>query len=87
MTQATQHSTPRNELERDFRELVRLRDEMRVKLHLAGMDAKGAWQKLEKKLELLEEKLGYQGDHVADATKSLAVELKAAFEDFKRRLL
>lgn len=88
MTQTTHEpGTPKSEIERDFAELIHVRDEIRLKLHLAGMDLKDAWHKLEKKLELLEEKLGYEGDHVAKATKELTDELKQAFRDFKQRLL
>jgi len=87
MTQTSQQSTAKSEIERDVQELVHVRDEIRMKLHLAGMDAKSAWQKLEKKLELLEEKLGYEGDHAVDATKTLASELRGAFKDFKQRLI
>ncbi len=32
-------------------EIERIADEIRVKIHLAGMDAKDAWRKLEPRLE------------------------------------
>ena len=44
----------KNEIEKSLGLMRTLRDEVRVKLHLAGMDAKDEWWKLEPKLEELE---------------------------------
>jgi hypothetical protein len=68
-------------------ELTRLRDEIRLKVHLGGMEAKSTWADLEKQLEQLEERFGYEGDHVVETTRQIAVELRAAFRDFKNRLI
>jgi hypothetical protein len=74
------------EIERDFAELEQARDEIALKIHLAGMDAKTTWRELEKKLELLEERINREGAHVADATKALAKELRQSLKQFKARL-
>lgn len=87
MAHVETHKHARTELERDIAELKHVRDEIRLKLHLAGMDLRSSWHELEKKLELLEEKFGYSGDHVADTTRKLAAELKQSFRDFKQRLV
>ena len=68
-------------------ELARLRDEIRLKVHLGGMEARSTWADLEKQLEQLEERFGYEGDHVVETTRQIAVELRAAFRDFKNRLI
>ncbi len=49
------------ELDKSVSLLKTLRDEVRVKLHLAGMDAKDQWNKLEPHL-----------DHVMDAAKDVS---------------
>jgi hypothetical protein len=87
MAQLQMEKKFKTELAQDLAELQHVRDEIRLKLHLAGMDARSSWQSLEKKLELLEEKFGYGGDHVAESTRQLAAELKESFREFKKRLI
>jgi hypothetical protein len=41
----------KSELEKSVKTLRELRDEVRVKLHLAGMDVKDEWNRLEPQLE------------------------------------
>ena len=43
--------TLRTSMQRGLDELTELKDEIRVKLHLGGMDAKDAWAALEPELE------------------------------------
>lgn len=52
------------QLQKSVDELRRLRDEIRVQLHLAGLDAKSFWEGLEPKLAEVESKL----EHGVDAT-------------------
>jgi hypothetical protein len=68
-------------------ELVRLRDEIRLKVHLAGMEAQSTWKDLEKQLEMLENRLGLEGNHVAETTRQIASELRESFRDFKQSIL
>ena len=49
--------------------LYTLRDEIRVKLHLAGMDAKDQWKKLEPRLHEIEQ----SADDVSEASKAAVV--------------
>ncbi len=74
------------EAERDIADIELARDEIRLKVHLAGMDAKTNWRELEKKLLLLEERANREGRHVAEATRTLAKELRQSLNDFKARL-
>lgn len=46
----------KKELEKGVTRLQTLRDEVRVRLHLAGMDLKEQWKKLEPHLEEVEKK-------------------------------
>ncbi len=84
---ANTNRAPKDAIERDLAELRHVADEIRLKIHLAGLDAKSAWHDLEKKLELLEEKAGYEGDHIADATRVLTRELQQSFAQFKRSIV
>ncbi len=69
----------KRELEETRNDLRRAADEIRVKLHLAGMDAKDAWDDLQPRLaefeRLFDEKAGEVGQ-----------ELKALGGDIKKRL-
>ena len=40
-------TTPKNELENPFKMLRTLRDEIRVRIHLASMEARERWEKLD----------------------------------------
>jgi predicted nucleic acid-binding Zn-ribbon protein len=46
--------TLRTRIAEGIGELKTMRDEIRIKLHLAGMDARDAWQKLEPRIDELE---------------------------------
>lgn len=76
----------RANLERDLAELARLRDEIRVKVHLAGLDAKSAWKGLEPRLDQLERDIREEGTVVKGASVLLAKDLKSAFAEFRSRL-
>ena len=68
-------------------QLARMRDEIRVKIHLAGMEGRSrTWADLEKQFEQLEERFGHEGDHIVGTTRQLAAEVQTAFLDFKKTL-
>ncbi len=83
---ATKSEKIREELERDVAELRTLRDEIGVKLHLASMDVKSAWQELEPKFDKLQQTVTSQGESDAEAGVQLAKDLKKAFVEFRERL-
>jgi hypothetical protein len=70
----------------DFSSLTQLRDEIRVRLHLAQLDAKDKWQELEGLLASLEHRVASEGGTVVGATAQLARELKQSLTDFRQRL-
>jgi hypothetical protein len=80
MTQTT------NELKQEFAkrmDLMRtLRDQVRVKLHLAGMDAKQEWLELEPRITEVEK----AGDQFAEATHAAALELVYRLSQLRTRL-
>lgn len=63
--------------------LTQFKDEMRLKIHLAGMEGRSTWHDLEKQLEQLEERFGYEGDHAVETTRQIAAEMRTAVRDFK----
>lgn len=74
-------------LDQELGELERLRDEIRLKVHLAGLDAKSAWKALEPRLDELEQEARKEGEVVKRASVFLARDLKKAFEQFRSRLV
>ena len=72
--------TLKQDLEDTRNDLKRAADEIRVKMHLAGMDAKDAWDEIQPRLEDFERRFDGKADAVSD-------ELKALGSDIKQRLL
>ena len=72
----------KQEVDKAVAQLRSMRDEIRLQLHLAGMDAQEAWKKLEPSLGDLEQKLG----QVNEATKSKAQELLKRFGELRDRV-
>ena len=69
------------------------RDELRVKAHLAKMEAQEEWEALESKWQDLESRMNQIGSETKDtsrnfleASESLAHELADAFRHFRNRL-
>jgi hypothetical protein len=67
-------------------QLRQMADEFRVKAHLAGMDAKDAWHKLEPKLHDFERKAGGVADAVADELVDAGQELKAELQQLLNKV-
>ena len=72
--------TIKQDLEDTRNDLKRAADEIRVKMHLAGMDAKDAWDDIQPRLEDFERRFDSKADEVSE-------ELKALGSDIKQRLL
>ena len=79
MTAQEADKTIKEELRQTRDELWRLADEIRVKIHLAGMEVKDTWGRLEPRLQEFEQR-------VEDATEKIGAELKDASTDLKERL-
>jgi dsDNA-specific endonuclease/ATPase MutS2 len=71
------------ELQESLARLQTLRDEVRVKLHLAGMDAKDEWQKLEAHIANVEN----AAQEFSEAAHARIVELLKKIEKFSSSLL
>jgi hypothetical protein len=67
-------------------EIRRIVDEIRVRIHLAGMEAKDAWRRLEPKVTALEHRIEHQLDRNADETTTNLDEIAGALHDDLRML-
>lgn len=57
-------------------QLRQMADEVRVRVHLAGMEAKDRWAKLEPRLQAYEKKAEGAVGHVAEELVTAGIELK-----------
>lgn len=64
-------------------DLRTMRDEIRLKVHLGGMEAKDQWKKLEPELGRLESEFEKGGDAMADVVTATAEELRKAFRKLR----
>lgn len=74
-------------------ELKRLRDEIKVQMHLASNEARDEWEKLEEKWKVVNEKLrsvGYAAnkslDEIGEAAKATIQEIENGYERIKKAL-
>jgi hypothetical protein len=72
----------KTDLQKSLEALQTLRDEIRVRIHLAGMDAKDAWNKLEPTL-LEAERLA---EEVTDASRAAMAEIVKKVREFRATL-
>ncbi len=70
----------------DFASLAQLRDEIRVRLHLARLDAKEKWQELETQFASLEHRLTADGGSLLGSSAQLAKDLQQSLLEFRQRL-
>ncbi|HTU62755.1 MAG TPA: hypothetical protein VMF89_30040 [Polyangiales bacterium] len=83
----------RNNFKREFEALATIRDELRLKAHLARKDVQDELSQLEVKYRLVDEELGRAKQHaqagasrIGQDVKSLLVDLKQGYEAVRRRL-
>ena len=80
-------------LEKELDELRRVRDELRIKMHLAKKDAQDRWQQLEKRMSELEahakraaQRTEAPLHELADATRHLLEEMRVGYRDLRKLL-
>jgi hypothetical protein len=64
------------EIKKSLDHLHLLRDEVRLQLHLAGLEAKDRWNKLEPKIEAVEQAAAEATEASRDAVKEAITSLK-----------
>jgi len=84
----TAETKTKNAFETGLDELRTLRDEVRLKLHLAGRDVKDQWEStFEPKLEKLEQQARSATDNTVDAIRDALDQARDAFRGFRDRLV
>ena len=78
--------TMKQELEETRADLRRSADEIRVKLHLAGMDAKDAWADLQPRLAEFERRFDEKAGEVGEELKALGSDIKKRLQKIKAKL-
>lgn len=68
-------------------DLQRMADEIRVKLHLAGMDAKDAWDEVQPRLADFERRFDAKAEEVGDEVKALGHEVKERLTSIKAKIV
>jgi len=76
----------KQDLEDTRNDLKRMADEIKVKLHLAGMDAKDAWDEIQPRLEDFEQRFDARADEVGEELKALGGEIKQRLLNIKKKL-
>ncbi|MFS8070975.1 MAG: hypothetical protein ACMG6S_31800 [Byssovorax sp.] len=72
----------RRQLEGILAELQTVRDEIRVRIHLAGMELKDTWKDIESRIEDLER----QRPEVTRMVRDAAADLREAFRSLRAKL-
>ena len=78
--------TMKQELEETRNDVQRVADEIKLKLHLAGMDAKDAWEELEPKIAEFEQQFDAKAGEVGEELKALGSEIKQRLLNIKDKL-
>ncbi|HRI11214.1 MAG TPA: hypothetical protein PKW35_25525 [Nannocystaceae bacterium] len=83
-------SEPMDDLRERFHkglaDLRTLRDEIGLKLHLAGMDARQAWEQLEPRIAELESQAQSASESAAQATDKVIAELREALGNLRKKV-
>jgi chromosome segregation ATPase len=72
----------RRQIEVILSELQTIRDEIRVRIHLAGMELKDSWKDVESRIEELER----QRPEATQKVRDVAAELRDAFRSLRDKL-
>jgi ElaB/YqjD/DUF883 family membrane-anchored ribosome-binding protein len=78
--------TLKQDLEETRNDLRRAADEIKVKLHLAGMDAKDAWEEIQPRIADFERRFDAKADEVGDELKALGHDIKQRLANIKSKL-
>ena len=85
--------TLKDTLQQNLDDLDRERDELKVQLHLAGMEAKDSWEELEHKWENIAHKMTLASDQAIKSSENIetaigliADEIKSGYQKIRRSL-
>jgi hypothetical protein len=78
--------TLRTRIAEGIGELKSMRDEIRIKLHLAGMEAKDAWTKLEPRIDKLEAQARDLRDDMVERVKDAVDDARSAAQRVRNEI-
>ena len=78
--------TLKQDLEDTRNDLRRAADEIKLKLHLAGMDAKDAWEDVQPRLSDFEQRFDAKAGEVSDELKALGNDIMKRLQNIKSKL-
>ena len=78
--------TLRQELEDTRNDLKRAADEIKLKLHLAGMDAKDAWDEVQPRLADFEQRFDAKAEEVGEELKALGNDIMQRLQNIKSKI-
>ncbi len=79
--------TLKQELEDTRSDLRQTADEIKLKLHLAGMDAKDAWNEVQPRLADFEQRFDATAEEVGEELKALGSEIMQRLQNIKSKLV
>jgi len=80
------NKTLKQDLQETRDDLRRAADEIKVKLHLASMDAKDAWDEIQPRIADFEQRFDAKADEVGEELKALGQEIKQRLANIKAKL-
>jgi hypothetical protein len=80
------NKTQKQDLQETRDDLRRAADEIKVKLHLASMDAKDAWEEIQPRIADFEQRFDAKADEVGEELKALGQEIKQRLANIKAKL-
>lgn len=86
MADEESNKSVKQDLEDTREDLKRMADEIKVKLHLAGMDAKDAWEDIQPRLSDFEQRFDSKADEVTEELKALGGDIKQRLLNIKNKL-
>jgi hypothetical protein len=78
--------TLKQDLEDTRNDLRRAADEIKLKLHLAGMDAKDAWDEVQPRLADFEQRFDAAAEEVGDELKALGNDVMKRLQNIKSKI-
>ncbi|MBT8452602.1 MAG: hypothetical protein KJO40_11590 [Deltaproteobacteria bacterium] len=78
--------TLKQDLEATRDDLKRAADEIKLKLHLAGMDAKDAWDEIQPRIADFEQRFDAKADEVGEELKALGQDIKQRLANIKAKI-
>jgi len=78
--------TLKQDLEDTRNDLKRAADEIKLKLHLAGMDAKDAWEEVQPRLADFEQRFDAKAEEVGEELKALGNDIMKRLQNIKSKI-